>query len=625
MLDINSIKLIIWDLDDTFWQGTLSEGGAQTVEANSQLVKDTTDAGIINSICSKNEPEPTIQFLQQIGILDYFVFASINWENKGARIKRMIEQMALRPQNVLFLDDNVHNLNEVKHLIPAIQIAKPTEIPSLIEQVSLLSKKDTAHKRLLQYKVLETKAQEAKSFDSNEAFLYASNIRVTIHTDCINQVERLHDLIMRSNQLNFTKKRISEEELTTLLMDKQAKCGYVSVVDNYGDYGIVGFYALRDKQLEHFVFSCRTMGQMIEQWVYAQLGFPQLEVVREVRTQLNNTDCPQWINQKSIETNEEKQDTSNTIFSCKILLKGPCDLAHSQSYIRQAGQIDTEFTYVDNSGKIIEGYNHSVHIAGLHEYSDSENAIILKECQFTDSEMFNSKFFTGNYDVIFLSSLIESGYGIYQKKGTNLKVAFGGKHEPLTLPDNWEDYISGKAYNGRNHFTKQYLQNFSNNYEFIGGTTPENYLDFLQKVLAWLPKKTTLCIILGTTFPHKGQTEWANDHKNINQVVISLAKQEPRLRYVALDDIITGESDFTDDSLDHFTARVYYEIAQKMMQIIQQCTGVSVRSYPKYILWFDALIHQGRSFLKRLISPDSALYKLLKPIYLKIARKKRTI
>ncbi len=623
MLDINTIKLIIWDLDDTFWKGTLSEGGAQVITKNIQLIKDTTDAGIINSICSKNEPTPTIQYLKQLGIWDYFVFTSINWDNKGVRIRQIIEQMALRPQNVLFLDDNVHNLNEAKHIFPLLQIAEPAEIPTLIEQVALLPKKDTSHKRLQQYKVLETKAQEAKSYDSNEAFLYASNIRVEIHTDCLNQMERLHDLILRSNQLNFTKKRISQEELISLLHDDRYQCGYVSVIDNYGDYGIVGFYALRDNTLEHFVFSCRTMGQMIEQWVYAQLGFPQLEVVGEVRTQLNKTDCPLWINQINCASsnNHDRQQIS----SCNILLKGPCDLAHSQSYLRQVGHVSTEFTYVDNSGKIIEGYNHSVHILGLHEYSDSDKEIITKECQFVDAAMLDGSFFTGNYDVIFLSSLIETPYGIYQKKGTNIRVVFGGKHKPLTSPSNWSDYITGKLYNGRNHFTEQYLREFSANYEFVGSTTPEDYSNFLKKALEWLPKKTTLCIILGTTYHHNGQKEWAEEHRLLNQAVISFAKTNPRLRYIALDDIITGESDFMDNSLNHYTARVYYEIAQKMGAIIEDCTGISFSGYSKYILWFDHILNKGKFIVTKLFSTNSAMYKVLKPIYLKLARKKKTI
>lgn len=623
MLDITTIKLIIWDLDDTFWKGTLSEGGAQAIEENIQLVKDATDAGIINSICSKNESDPTVQYLEQLDVMDYFVFASINWESKGFRIKQMIGQMALRPQNVLFLDDNVHNLNEAKHILPELQIAEPVAIQELIAQVAKLPKKDIAHKRLNQYKVLETKAQEAQAYDSNEAFLYASNIRVEMHHDCLQQTERLHDLILRSNQLNFTKKRITKEELVTLLNDSRYQCGYVSVVDNYGDYGIVGFYALRDNTLEHFVFSCRTMGQMIEQWVYAQLGFPHLDVIGEVRTQLNKTDCPQWINQSNCQAADKQLKT--TASSCNILLKGPCDLAHSQSYLRQVGRITTEFTYVDDTGKIIEGYNHSVHIIGLHEYSDDDKKLIAKECQFVDAAMLEGTFFTGNYDIIFLSSLIETPYGIYQRKRTNIKVAFGGKHNPLTSPSNWEDYISEKLYNGRNHFTEQYLQEFSANYEFVGSTTPEDYSNFLQKALEWLPKKTTLCIILGTTYPHNGQKEWAEEHRQLNQVVISLAETNPRLRYIALDDIITGDHDFMDNSLNHYTAKVYFEIAQKMGAIIQECTGISVRGYSKNILWFDRVLNKGKSIFTKLFSTESAMYKLLKPIYLRIARKKKTI
>lgn len=623
MLDIKTIKLIIWDLDDTFWQGTLSEGGAHAIKENIQFVKDATDAGIINSICSKNDPESTLQYLQQLGIKDYFVFASINWENKGSRIKKMIEQMALRPQNVLFIDDNVHNLYEAKHILPNLQIAEPIAIQELIAQMVLLEKKDLAHKRLNQYKVLETKFKEAKSFDSNEAFLYASNIRVELHADCLNHLERLHELILRSNQLNFTKKRISKDDLESLLNDNKYKCGYVSVTDNYGDYGIVGFYALCDNLLEHFVFSCRTMGQMIEQWVYAQLGFPHLEVIGEVRTQLNKQDCPKWINQSDATQTDKSSHTETT--ACKILLKGPCDLAHSQSYLRQVGHIDTEFTYVDNTGKIIEGYNHSVHILGLHEYSLIDKESIIRDCQFVDAAMLEGKFFTGNYDVIFLSSLIETPYGIYQKKGTNIKVAFGGKNRPITDPSNWDDYITGKLYNGRNHFTEKYLKEFSQNYEFVGSTTPEDYLAFLHNALEWLPKTTILCIILGTTYPHKGQKEWAEEHKKLNQVVITLAEKESRLKYIAIDDIIQSESDFMDESLNHFTARVYFEIAQKMGKIIQECTGISIKSYSKHILLFDSILRRGKSLFTKLVSTDNWLYQVLKPLYLKIARKKKTI
>ena len=49
-MDFSNIKIIIWDLDDTFWKGTLSEGGISPIAENIELVKNTSVHGVINSI-----------------------------------------------------------------------------------------------------------------------------------------------------------------------------------------------------------------------------------------------------------------------------------------------------------------------------------------------------------------------------------------------------------------------------------------------------------------------------------------------------------------------------------------------------------------------------------------------
>lgn len=595
MIDIKNIKLIIWDLDDTFWMGTLSEGGATAKAENIRLVRDATDAGIINSICSKNEPEPTIAHLKDLGIWEYFVFASINWENKGARLAHMIDTMALRPQNVLFIDDNVHNLQEAKHFLPEIQIAEPDVIAELITQVALLPKKDIAHKRLKQYKVLEEKAEAAKSFDSNEAFLYSSNIRVEMHTDCENHIERLHDLILRSNQLNFTKKRISEEELRALIKDKDCQCGYVSVTDNYGDYGIVGFYAVRNGVAEHFVFSCRTMGQMIEQWVYAQLGFPELEVVGEVRTQLNKTDCPKWINQELEGSIKElESERVSELGECKILVKGPCDLSNSLSYIHASDNIVSEFTYVDDRGMVVDTYNHSVHIRGLHEYSEADNQMLLQDCPFIDPAMLHGTFFTGGYDLIFLSSLIESSYVIWRRKGTNVRVVMNRQN----------NYLESDP-------------KFLDKYESEGYTTPEQYVRFLKDSLKWLSPKTSLCIILGATY---GNSEDALRHRALNDAVKTLAIEESRIKYIDVDEYAKNASDFT-DGLNHYQTRVYFEIAQAMIRIAGEVTGTKLQGYGAARLRRDKVLIKMRNVIKKHLNSNGKMFKMLQRLYRKMMNK----
>ena len=619
MISINTIKLIVWDLDETFWSGTLSEGGAVIPDENIRLINDLADCGIINSICSKNDFEPAKKALQDAGVWDLFVFPSINWESKGPQLNEKLDKMALRPVNVLFLDDNPSNLGEAKHFLPDIQVGGPELIPDLIRQVKELEKKDVQHKRLAQYKVLETKDIASKSYASSEAFLYDSNIQVVVHHDCLNQIQRIHELLLRSNQLNYTKNRISIEELESVLSNPEYACGYVTAKDRFGDYGIVGFFAKKGDRLEHFLFSCRTMGQKIEQWVYAQLGFPELEVVGEVRTQLDKTECPGWINQTESRVVEDSKQADDTLPS-RILLKGPCDLSHSLVYIKGSDQIDTEFTYVSNAeGQIIDAHNHSVHIEGLHTYSDRDKEEIAGDCLFVDPAMLSGSFFTKKYDLIVLSTLIESTYQIYRKKGTDLRVVFGGLD--LTDPEQWDEYVNGRTYTGGNKFTREYLSSFSEKYECLGLTTPEMYVSFLQNCLEWLPEETTLCLILGATRLFDGQDAVKEMHLLLNNAIKAFAQDHPRIKYIDIDDCIDDPSDFAGE-INHFSSKVYYEIAQKIIGVIQSVTGKELKSYSSTMVLVDNLTLKVRRMLKRLISPESGIYRMFKDVYDKIYKKR---
>ena len=99
---IKDTKLVIWDLDETFWEGTLSdEGGIKEISENIEIVKVLTDIGIVNSICSKNDRKNVEEILQNIGMGDYFVFNSINWESKGERVKTIISDTGLREQHII--------------------------------------------------------------------------------------------------------------------------------------------------------------------------------------------------------------------------------------------------------------------------------------------------------------------------------------------------------------------------------------------------------------------------------------------------------------------------------------------------------------------------------------------
>ena len=618
MIETSSIKLVVWDLDDTFWQGTLSEGSVTMLAENIKLLKDLTDCGIVNSVCSKNNYEQTKEILEKDGLWEYFVFPSISWESKGPLLKEKLDKMALRSSNTLFIDDNPSNLGEAKHYLPDIQIGGPEILDELRRQIALLERKDTAHKRLKQYKLLEKKEEVSKTYESSEDFLYDSHIQAVIHKDCKNCVQRLFELIQRTNQLNFTKKRISLDDLECLLGDSCYDCGYITVKDRFGDYGIVGFYALKRDLLEHFLFSCRTMGMGIEQWVYGQLGFPIIEVVGEVRTQLREEVIPGWINQAEPGKvpSERAQDETQKVIHGRFLLKGPCDMSHSRVYIKNSDLFESELTYVTPDGRTIDTYNHSIFIEGLKTYSEAEKQELAQDCPFIDPDMFKGSFFSKRYDVIFLSTLIESSYLIYQNKQIpQIKVVCGGPD--LTDPDNWDDIINGRCYTGGNSFSKNWLQSFSGKYQSIGMTSPEMYSSFLSKCLVWLPKQTTLCLILGATSFFEGDDAQRIRHQELNDAVKSLAIKNSRIKYIELDDCIHGVDDFS-GGLNHFSAQVYFELAQSMLSVIRDVTGREVSSYSSTIVLFDRIVLWVRSLMTRHISSSSRWYRRMKQVYNRI-------
>ncbi len=326
---LKNIKLIIWDMDETFWKGILSEGTIIKIPQNLNLVHRATDFGIINSICSKNNFDEVKKELEKMQIWDFFVFPSIEWTAKGERVKQQIERMKLRTENVLFIDDSEFNLREVAYACPGIITMSASNINELYEYFknAVDFKVDADHKRLKQYKILEKKERAAIAASSNHEFLIDSKIRVYIDYHC-KDLNRVTELILRTNQLNYTKRRVDEKELYQVIHNINNCSGVVYAKDRFGEYGSVGFFSLEKSshKLIHFLFSCRTLGMGIEQWVYEKLDFPDLEIMGSVASELKKEYKVDWIE----EINEKEffgdDEVKQKLTRNKILFKGPCDL-----------------------------------------------------------------------------------------------------------------------------------------------------------------------------------------------------------------------------------------------------------------------------------------------------------
>src|SRR4051794_17302260 len=136
------VRLLIWDLDETFWRGVLSEGGVEIVEARVEIVRELARRGVVSSICSKNDAAEVEAVLAAQGLWQHFVAPSIAWAPKGPRIAALLETLGLRPATVMFVDDNPHNLEEARRFCPGLQIRGAEALAGLLDDPLFQGKPD---------------------------------------------------------------------------------------------------------------------------------------------------------------------------------------------------------------------------------------------------------------------------------------------------------------------------------------------------------------------------------------------------------------------------------------------------------------------------------------------------
>ncbi len=361
---VEAVRLVIWDLDETFWTGTLTEGGiTQYNQVSHDAVIELAHRGIMSSICSKNSHEDIQAILEEHDLWRYFVFPSIAWTPKGKRLEDIVAATQLRAETIIFIDDNPANRAEAEQCVPGIQIADETLVGRILDDPRFRGKGDPGLTRLAQYKMLESRNVDAilRGTD-NKAFLRRSDIRVIIEPDVASHIDRAVELVNRTNQLNFTKRRLPEdiEAARAMLVGEitpfWARSGLVRVIDRYGDHGFCGFFVLlADEQrtatdkpaglLVHFCFSCRILGIGVESWLFQRLGRPRIQIMGEVLTDLWDEHLVDWV--RLVDSASEQASSAPKATNVPMIrLRGGCDQNAIAHYFDVAGsdvRLETNF------------------------------------------------------------------------------------------------------------------------------------------------------------------------------------------------------------------------------------------------------------------------------------------
>lgn len=591
---MNQIKLVIWDLDETFWKGTLSEGAVEMIPSNVELVKTLIQRGIMCSISSKNDLEPVKVELEKAGVWEYFIFPIINWNPKGENIRDIITRCQLRAPNVLFVDDNASNLKEAEFYNPGIMTMEAKDLATLLDDEGAKGKDDSKLSRLKQYKILEKKAEFQTTCSDNTDFLIKSNIRIEYIRDVKANSARIAELIVRSNQLNFTKIRIGEDEVLRLAEHPNYDCAAIHVVDNFGDYGICGFYALNKetKVLEHFLFSCRILNLGVENFIYQQLGCPKLDIVQPVSETIEPSRVVDWIKVITADEVEQPQEQKDSNRKKKrILLMGGCDLDQLVGYLpKDKIDILTDFNYVNKRGLSVHR-EHTVYLKNHDSYIHNSNLSEYLAIPFHDAKLFDYKFQNEEYDVLIYSVLMNYTQNIYRNKKTGMLLAYGGYDNILIK-------------NQQEGFSESELKRFKEEWEYIGQQSPDEFVADLQWMLDNIEKPIIFLNGAEVDVDNPNEIGAKERHRVMNATLERFVYEySDRCSIVDLRKYAKKREDVT-DNIRHYKRIVYYYLAKKIEEkVLHRSTKSLLLTKIQY--YVSLYIKKVNRLIKRMLKIQS--------------------
>ncbi|MGA9355575.1 MAG: hypothetical protein WBV46_17935, partial [Terriglobales bacterium] len=141
---------------------------------------------------------------------------------------------------------------------------------------------DESRERRKMYQV-EAKRQDMAAEFKNDyfAFLRDCQIQLWIRPMTEENVERVHELTQRTNQMNFSGNRYDRDVLKTILASSHLDTYVLSCEDRFGSYGVVGFSIVdrREPRMTDLMFSCRVQSKRVE---HAFLGYIMRTYITEL-------------------------------------------------------------------------------------------------------------------------------------------------------------------------------------------------------------------------------------------------------------------------------------------------------------------------------------------------------
>lgn len=274
-------KVVVWDLDETLWRGTLVEDGVEGVSLRPEAaaaVKELDARGVLQSIASKNDATEALAALRHHGLDDYFLYPQITWEPKSGSIATIARALDLGIDSFVLIDDQAFERAEAQAAHPHLRVLTHQDVPSLLRHPWFAhpATPESASRRSF-YQAEARRAEVSRAGGGDYlAFLRASGLTLDLRPLVPDDAERVFELSQRTNQLNFTGAKLTRATVDAMAAKAEPDRLRVTLrcADRFGEYGLIGFgdLDLAAGELAEFFMSCRAQRKHVEHAAFQHMA-----------------------------------------------------------------------------------------------------------------------------------------------------------------------------------------------------------------------------------------------------------------------------------------------------------------------------------------------------------------
>lgn len=264
-----AVKVVVWDLDNTIWDGVLLEDKSVQLRPNVvEVIRELDRRGILQSIASKNDHETAMSMLRSFGIDEYFIYPQINWNAKSESIKQIASSINVGIDTLAFVDDQSFEREEVAFEHKGILCLDETAVADMLSRPEFNPRfitEDSSNRRLMYLSDIKRNNLEQEFAGPKEEFLATLGLELTLCKATENDLQRAEELTKRTHQLNTTGYTYSYDELKAFMNSPDHELIIAGLVDKYGTYGKIGLCLVERSPsfwtLKLLLMSCRVMSR----------------------------------------------------------------------------------------------------------------------------------------------------------------------------------------------------------------------------------------------------------------------------------------------------------------------------------------------------------------------------